>query len=173
MQAKATTVTEYLDALPEDRRSAIKAVRAVIKKNIPKGYEEGMEFGYISWTVPLAVYPDTYNGQPLCYAALAAQKNYFALYLMTVYGDSDLAVGFKAAFKKAGKKLDMGKSCVRFRSTEDLALDAVRDALTAASPAQWIAHYEAVRGARPTRKPKPKRSLKKAVRRKAVARRVL
>src|SRR5262245_11984452 len=125
MQAKATTVTEYLDALPEDRRSAIKAVRAVIKKNIPKGYEEGMEFGYISWTVPLAVYPDTYNGQPLCYAALASQKSHMALYLMCAYADGPLKKKLEAGFKAAGKKLDMGKACVRFRKLDDLPLDVI------------------------------------------------
>jgi hypothetical protein len=169
----ATTVTEYLAALPPERRSVIAAMREFMRKHIPHGYEEGIHWGAITWCVPLAQYPNTYNGQPLCYAALAAQKNYFALYPMTVYGDSSLAAGFKAAFKKAGKKLDMGKSCVRFKSTEDLALDAVRDALTVASPAQWIAHYEAVRGERPARKTKPKRNPRKTVRRKAVARRVL
>src|SRR5262245_46822565 len=125
MQSKATTVAKYLAELPEDRRAALKAVRAVIQKHLPKGYVEGMDYGYIAWTVPLSVYPDTYNGQPLCYAALASQKNHMALYLMCAYGDGPLKKKLEAGFKAAGKKLDMGKACIRFKKLDDLPLDVI------------------------------------------------
>ena len=125
MKSSATTVAEYLAELPEDRRAAIRSVRDVIRKNIPKGYQEGMGFGTIAWSVPLAVYPDTFNGQPLCYLALASQKQYMAVYVMCAYMNSPLQKKLAAGFKAAGKKLDMGKACVRFRKLEDLALDVI------------------------------------------------
>ena len=133
MQSKAKTVAEYIASLPEDRRGAIKAVRDVVKKHLPAGYKEGMEYGYISWSVPLSVYPDTYNGQPLCYAALASQKNHMALYLMCAYADSPIKERLVKGFKGAKKKLDMGKSCIRFRALDDLPLDVIAEA-TAAMP---------------------------------------
>ena len=140
--SKAATVPDYLAGLPADRRKAISAVRSVIRKNLPKGYKEAMGYGMICYSVPLSRYPDTYNGQPLCYAALAAQKHYNAVYLMNVYGDAAEAKAFKAAFKKAGKKLDMGKSCVRFRTADDLALDAVGNAIAATPVEAFIARHE-------------------------------
>jgi hypothetical protein len=165
---KATTVVEYLASLPPERRGVVAAMREFVRKHIPAGYEEGINWGAITWSVPLARYPNTYNGQPLCYVALAAQKNYNALYLMTVYGDSQLAADFKARFKRAGKRLDMGKSCVRFKSTEDLALEAVQTALGVASPEQWIAHYESVRDTQAAKKKQKK--TRKAVRKKPASR---
>ncbi|MFO7693965.1 MAG: DUF1801 domain-containing protein [Vicinamibacterales bacterium] len=143
--SKATTVADYLAELPADRRKAISSVRAVIRKRLPKGYQETIGYGMICYNVPLSRYPDTYNGQPLCYAALAAQKHYNAVYLMNVYGDAAEAKAFKAAFKKAGKKLDMGKSCVRFKTADDLALDAVGDAIAAVPVDGFIARYERAR----------------------------
>ena len=143
--SKAATVPDYLAGLPAERRKAISAVRAVIRKNLPKGYKEAMGYGMICYSVPLARYPDTYNGQPLCYAALAAQKQYNAVYLMNVYGDAAEARAFKAAFKKAGKKLDMGKSCVRFKTADDLALDAVGHAIAATPVKAFIERYERAR----------------------------
>ena len=140
--SRAATVPDYLAGLPADRRKAISAVRSVIRKNLPKGYKEAMGYGMICYSVPLSRYPDTYNGQPLCYAALAAQKHYNAVYLMNVYGDAAEAKAFKAAFKKAGKKLDMGKSCVRFRTADDLALDAVGNAIAATPVEAFIARHE-------------------------------
>ena len=133
MLSKARTVTEYIASLPEDRRVAIKAVRAVVNKHLPAGYQEGMEYGYIGWSVPLSVYPDTYNGQPLCYVALASQKSHMALYLMCAYADSPIKQRLVKGFKDAGKKLDMGKSCIRFKKLEDLPLDVIAEA-TAAMP---------------------------------------
>jgi uncharacterized protein YdhG (YjbR/CyaY superfamily) len=128
MQGKrAKTVAEYIASLPEDRRGAIKTVRAVVKKNLPAGYKEGMDYGFIGWTVPLSVYPDTYNGQPLCYAALANQKNHMALYLMAAYAEGPIKQRLVKGFRAAGKKLDMGKSCIRFKSLDDLPLDVIAE----------------------------------------------
>ena len=131
MQSRAKTVTEYLAGLPDDRRAALKAVRAMIKQNMPKGYIEDLGYGMIAWSVPLAVYRDTYNKQPLMYAALASQKNYMSVYLMCAYGDSPVHKKLVAGFKAAGKKLDMGKSCIRFKQLDDLPLDAIADAVAA------------------------------------------
>ena len=142
VMSKAKTVTEYLAELPADRRKSIAAVRAVVRKNLPKGYKESIGYGMICYTVPLSTYPETYNGQPLCYAALAAQKNKCSLYLMNVYGDGPTAKAFKEGFKKAGKKLDMGKSCVRFKTADDLPLDVIGQTIAATSMKDFIAQYE-------------------------------
>src|SRR5882672_4093276 len=118
MQSKATTVEQYLAELPEDRRRAIAAVREVILENLDEDYEEGMQYGMIGYYVPHSVYPAGYHcdpGQPLPFAALASQKNYMSLYLMSLYGAGDHLKWFQQAWKKAGKKLDMGKCCVRFK----------------------------------------------------------
>src|SRR5689334_13046321 len=139
MQSPATTVTEYLAALPPERRAALAKVRAVIRKNLPAGYREGVLWGMLGYAIPLERFPDTYNGQPLVIAGLAAQKNYLALYLMGVYGSPELLARFRQAFAKAGKKLDMGKSCVRFQSPDDLALDAVADVIRALPVDKYIA----------------------------------
>ena len=126
MQSKAKTVAEYIASLPEDRRGAIKAVRDVVRKHMPKGYEEGIEYGHISWSVPLSVYPDTYNGQPLCYAALASQKNHMALYLMCAYADGPVKQRLVAGFKTAGKKLD------------DLPLDVIAETAGAVPMKKYV-----------------------------------
>jgi len=149
MQSKAKTVAEYIASLPEDRRGAIKAVRDVVKKHLPAGYQEGMDYGYIGWSVPLSVYPDTYNGQPLCYAALASQKNHMALYLMCAYAEGPIKQRLVKGFKEAGKKLDMGKSCIRFKQLEDLPLDVVAE-VTAAVPMKK--YVEIARAARSKKK---------------------
>jgi hypothetical protein len=141
----ASTVAQYLAALPAERRAALSAVRKTINKNLPEGYEEGMQFGMIGWYIPLARYPETYNGQPLCMAALASQKGSNSLYLMTVYGDKTLDKRFRAGFKAAGKKLDMGKSCVRFKTADALALDVIGDAIAAIPVDMYIASYEKAR----------------------------
>ena len=141
-KSAAATVDEYLAELPEDRRAAIAEVREVVVRNLPAGYVETMSWGLIGYEIPLERYPRTYNGKPLMYAGLGSQKNYCAVYLMGVYGDGEQARRFKEAFKQAGKKLDMGKSCVRFRSADDLALDAVGDVIASTTPEQYIAIYE-------------------------------
>src|SRR5712692_7177253 len=125
MQSKAATVEQYLSELPPERRAAIEAVRKVILTNLDDHYEEGMQYGMIGYYVPHRVFPAGYHcdpKQPLTFAGLASQKNHMSLYLMCVYGHEPSAVWFRAAWAKTGKKLDMGKSCVRFKKVEDLAL---------------------------------------------------
>ena len=142
--SKAATVDAYLAELPEDRRAVVSAVRDVVLRNLPEGYRESMAFGMIGYGIPLERYPDTYNRQPLAYAAIAAQKNYYALYLMSAYtGEQEQAI--RDAFEAAGKKLDMGKSCIRFRKLDDLPLEALGRIIAATPPEAYIAQYEAVR----------------------------
>jgi len=145
VQSAAKTVAAYLAGLPAPRRAEIARVRQVLRKHMPKGYKEGMGWGAITWSVPLKVYPDTYNGQPLCYAALAAQKNYLSVYLMCVYGDKSRALRLKAGFKAAGKKLNMGKSCIRFQKADDLALDVIGELIAGVPMERYIAMAKAVR----------------------------
>jgi len=125
MQSKATTVEEYLNELPEDRRQQIKKVRKVILDNLPNGYEEVMNWGMIAYEVPLEVYPDTYNKKPLMYAALASQKNHMAVYLSGLYMYDDKQKSFEDEYRETGKRFDMGKSCVRFRKLDDLPLELI------------------------------------------------
>jgi hypothetical protein len=142
MQSKAKTVQAYLKGLHADRREAISAVRKVILKNLPKGYKESMLWGMITYAIPLKSYPNTYNNQPLCYAALASQKNHMAVYLMCVYGDKATEMWFRESYKAAGKRLDMGKSCVRFRKLEDLPLDVIGEAVARTPAEAYIRFYE-------------------------------
>src|SRR5688500_4449004 len=144
--SKASTVDEYLAELPPERREVVSKVRDVVRRSLPKGYSETMSSGMISYGIPLAKYPRTYNGQPLAYAALAAQKNYYALYLMGAYMDPEQQKQLSEAFKRAGKKMDMGKSCLRFKTLEDLPLDAVAQVIASTPPEKLIAHYEAAHG---------------------------
>ena len=145
MQSKATTVTQYLAELPEDRRAAVEEVRAVILANLPEGYQESMNWGMISYEVPLERYPKTYNKKPLGYAALASQKNHMAVYLMEIYASEDSAASFEAQYRGTGKRYDVGKSCVRFRTIDDLPLDLIGRTIAATSVDQYIARYEAAR----------------------------
>ena len=138
-------VDEYIDNLPEDRRIAIRAVREAVNAKLPPGYEEGIVYGLISWFVPFTRLAETYNGQPLCVASLGAQKSHMALYLQSVYGDPALNEWFQKAWKATGKKLDMGKSCVRFKKLDDLALDVISEAISRVSVDQYVAQYEAAR----------------------------
>jgi hypothetical protein len=141
------TVDAYLASLPEDRRNAISRVRDLVLRSLPEGYVEGMGFGMINYSIPLSRYPNTYNGQALSYVALAAQKNFNAIYLMGVYSDPGRTKKFKDGFAKAGKKLDAGKSCVRFKSPDDLALDAVAETIAGLSVDGFIDLYERSRTA--------------------------
>ena len=141
----ATTPDEYLDGLPADRRDAIERVRAVILDNLPAGYREGMYFGMLGYYVPLERYPETYNGKPLGIAALASQKQYMSLYLMSVYGNAETERWFRDRWTATGKKLSMGKSCVRFRRVEDLPLDLIGQTIARVGVDEHIAHYEAAR----------------------------
>ena len=144
MQSNATTVDAYLASLPADRRAVLQAVRDVILANLDPQYAEGMQYGMISWFVPHSVFPAGYHcdpQKPLCYAALAAQKNYCALYLMCIYGSPTELQWFQDAWRKTGKKLDMGKSCVRFKTLEDLPLPVVGEAIRRVPAAKYVAHY--------------------------------
>ena len=141
----ARTVDQYLKELPPERREVISTVRKVIRDHLPAGYQETMNWGMISYEVPLDRYPTTYNGQPLMYAALAAQKNHYAVYLIGLYSEGKPAGWFAEEFRKAGKKLDMGKSCVRFRKADDLPLDAIGELIAATPPDAFIAQYEKAR----------------------------
>ena len=142
MHSKAKTVSEYLNDLPPERKKALSAVRKMIKANLPKGYEEKMNWGMITYQIPLKKYPETYNGQPLMYAALASQKNHMAVYLMSIYSDGKLKEWFEKEFSKAGKKLNMGKSCVRFKKIDDIPLDLIGKAISKVSVEKYIEYYE-------------------------------
>jgi hypothetical protein len=138
----AKTVASYLAELPNDRRKELEIVLTAMRKRMPKGYQEGMGYGMVMWSIPLEQYPETYNGHPLCYAALAAQKNYSSVHLMCVYGDPDRMGRLRRGFAEAGKKLDMGKACVRFKRADDLPLAIIGELIAEVPPAAYIARYE-------------------------------
>jgi hypothetical protein len=142
MQSDARTVDEYLAELPDDRRAAISAVRDVVLANLPAGFVESMNWGMISYEVPLETFPETYNGQPLSYAAIASQKQHMSVYLMGIYGSDTLRERFEADYRATGKRMDIGKSCVRFRKLDDLPLDLVGEAIGAVTLDQYLALYE-------------------------------
>ncbi len=147
MQSKAKTVKEYLDELPADRRAAIEAVRKVIRKNLDKGFEEGMQYGMIGYYVPHKVYPPGYHcdpKQPLPFGALASQKNYMSVYLMCLYGGTEYETWFRKEWAKTGKKLDMGKSCIRFKKLEDLPLDVIGQTIARVPLKEYIGYYESI-----------------------------
>jgi hypothetical protein len=145
VSSAATTVEEYLKDLPADRRRAIEIVRQVVLDNLPEGYVEGMQYGMIGYYIPLEEYPDTYNGQPLAIAALASQKNYMSLYLTAIYSDPQLEKKFTEDYQASGKKMDVGKSCVRFKTIDDLPLDVVAETIAAVPVDQYIGIYEEAR----------------------------
>lgn len=144
-RSNAATVDEYIAELPAERRAVVSAVRDLVRRNLPSGYVETMNWGMISWELPLDRYPNTSNRQPLSYAGLAAQKNYYALHLMSAYQGSEQGKELAAAFKRAGKRFDMGKACLRFKELEDLELDAVARVIASTPPEKFIAQYEAAR----------------------------
>ena len=143
--SSAATVDDYLAGLPADRADVVRAVRDVIVERLPPGYVETMNWGMISYEIPLERYPDTYNGQPLGVAALAAQKHHYSLYLNAAYSSPELLDRLRAAYADAGIKFDMGKSCLRFRDLSGIDLDAVGDILASVPPERYIELYEASR----------------------------
>ena len=151
----ARTVREYLAALPANRRKAIAAVRAVIRKNLPNGYEEVMNWGTITYQVPLATYADTYNGQPLMYAALASQKNYMVVYLTGLYTSDASRAAFEAAYRATGKRFDGGKSCVRFRTLDDLPLPLIGEAIGSLPVSELVDRVRQATSGRKTRTSTP------------------
>ena len=146
--AKPRTVDEYVSALPSDRREAIQAVRDAVNRRLPKGYEEGISYGMIGWYVPHSIYPAGYHCDPrlpLPFAGLASQKNHMSFHVMSLYMSSKDRGWFEDAWKKAGKKLEMGAACVRFRRVEDVALDVLGEAVARCPVDEWIRIYEAAR----------------------------
>jgi hypothetical protein len=160
MQSSAKTVDEYLKSLPADRREAISAVRRVILANLPEGYEECMSYGMIGYVVPHRIYPKGYHcdpSLPLPYANLASQKNHMALYLMCCYGDKATDQWFREAWVAAGKKLDMGKSCVRFKKLEEVSLEVIGQIIARVPVKNYIARMEQILGERPRKTAKKKK----------------
>jgi len=149
--SKATTVNAYLKELPPDRRETISTVRDVVVQHLPKGYEESMVWGMITYGIPLATYPDTYNGSPLSYCGLAMQKRHNALYLMGLYSDTEQERQFRERWTADGHKLDMGKSCLRFTRVDALRLDIVEELVRSTSPDALIAQHERARAEAPSR----------------------
>ena len=146
VSSAAKTVDAYLAELPPERRAVVVAVRDLVNAHLPPGYEETMTWGMISWEIPLSRYPVTYNKQPLSFAALAAQKNSYSLYLMAVDCGSEGERQLREAATALGRKLDMGKCCIRFKQPDHLPLQAI-GALIASVPVEaYIAQYEAARG---------------------------
>jgi uncharacterized protein YdhG (YjbR/CyaY superfamily) len=144
----ASTVAQYLASLPADRRVALSAVRSAINENLPQGYEEGIQFGMIGWYVPLPIYPAGYGENPkvpLPFVALASQTSGMVLHFLCFYGHPTLSTWFMSEYKKSGKKLDMGKGCVRFKKLEDLALDVVARTVARVSVEEHTANYRAAR----------------------------
>lgn len=136
------SVDDYLKALPDDRQTAINAVRDVILANLPAGYEETVQHGMICYVIPLETYPVTYNKLPLMFAGLASQKNYMTVHLMNIYGNPADEEWFVERYKTTGKKLNMGKACVRFKTLEDLPTDLIGEAVARTPVASYIQLYE-------------------------------
>lgn len=175
MAKKPETVRAYLEALPADRRRALEAVRKVIRENLPAGYAEGIQYGMIGYFVPHSRYPAGYHcdpSQPVPFASLASQKNHMAVYLSCVYGDEGRRERFVADWKATGKKLDMGKSCVRFKRVEDVALEVLGEAVRVPVD-RFVAEYEAAiggaRGASGKKKAASKKAASKKVGKKKVS----
>mgnify|MGYP006173862681 FL=1 len=146
MLSKATTVDAYVSELPADRQKAITKLRSVIKKNIPKGFKEEMGYGMMGWSVPLSIYPAGYHcnpKDPLPFMGIASQKNFIAVYHMGIYSSPELLKWFTAAHAKASpKKLDMGKSCIRYKKPEDIPFELIGELAAKMSADEWISLYE-------------------------------
>jgi hypothetical protein len=151
VQSKATTVEAYLKELPADRQAALERVRQVILENLPAGFEEAMNWGMIAYQVPLETYPDTYNKQPLMYAALASQKNHMAVYLTGIYASDAARIEFESAYRATGKRFDVGKSCVRFKKLDDLPLGLIGATIASMGVDDLIAVTEAAHSQRRTK----------------------
>jgi hypothetical protein len=148
MQSKATTVNDYLNEIPEDRKVGFHKLRDVILKNIPEGFHEGMGYGMMGYSVPHSIYPNGYHcdpKMPLPFAGMASQKNFIAFYHMGIYADPELLAWFTSEFPKhSKKKLDMGKSCIRFKKPEDIPFELIGELMQKITVQDWIATYEAV-----------------------------
>jgi uncharacterized protein YdhG (YjbR/CyaY superfamily) len=146
MKAKETTVADYLESLPEDRKKAMNDIRVAIAKNLPKGFEEGMQYGMIGFFVPHSLYPKGYHckpAEPLPFISLASQKNFIAIYHMGIYATPDLMDWFLSAYEQANiGKPDMGKSCIRFKKMDKIPFDLIGTLASKMTPAEWIDTYE-------------------------------
>jgi hypothetical protein len=165
MQSKAKTVKEYLSSLPEDRRAALQVVRKVILENLDDDYEEGMQYGMIGYYVPHSVFPPGYHcdpKQPLPFGGLASQKNHMSMYFMGCYGGSELEKWFRKSWTATGRKLDMGKCCVRFKNLDDVALDVVGEMIRRQPTKGFVAHYESLMASLGSKKAKQSGSTKKS-----------
>ncbi|MCD6424188.1 MAG: DUF1801 domain-containing protein [Anaerolineales bacterium] len=151
MKSTATTISDYLADMPPERRTAIEKVRNTIMAYLPEGYEETLNWGMITYQVPLDVYPDTYNKKPLMYAALANQKNHMAVYLTGIYMDENLNQEFESKYRETGKRYDVGKSCVRFRKLDDLPLELIGESIAAIGMDEFIERTKGL-SARKTKK---------------------
>ena len=145
MHSDAATVDDYLADLDPQRRETVRAVYDVVRKAMPAGYQEGVAWGMITWSVPLERYPETYNGKPLAYLSLAAQKRHYSLYLMGLYSDGEQEQDFRERWQATGRPLDMGKSCLRFKRVEDLDLDLVAEVVASTPVEDFLSTYERVR----------------------------
>jgi len=134
------TIDDYLASL-DDRRVVVEQVRELVQRAVPEGYEEVLAFGMISWVVPLERFPDTYNGQPLGYVSLAAQKRHFSVYLMGLYSSVENELDFRERWTASGRKLEMGKACLRFRRLEELDLDLVAEAVSSTGVEDYLELY--------------------------------
>jgi Domain of unknown function (DU1801) len=148
MQSKATTPEAYIAEMPEERQKAFSKLRNVIKKKLPKGFKEGMGYGMMGWSVPHSKYPAGYHcnpKDPLPFMGIASQKNFIAVYHMGVYADPKLLKWFTAAHAIASpKKLDMGKSCIRYKKPDDIPFELIGELASKITPDEWIAIYEKV-----------------------------
>lgn len=153
MKSEAESIEEYLAELPPERRSALEKVRQTILENLPEGYEETLNWGVITYQVPLEVYPDTYNKKPLMYAALASQKNHMAVYLTGIYLDEKLSQEFEQSYKATGKRYDVGKSCVRFRKLEDLPLPVIAKSIRALEMDEFVSRTKGLSTRKAKKKP--------------------
>jgi hypothetical protein len=169
VSSKETSPAAYLASLPADRRAVIEAVRNVVKKRLPAGYVESMNWGMLCYEIPLSRYPDTYNKQPLMYIALAAQKNNYALYMQSVAGMPDARDRLMDAYSAVGRQLDMGGGCLRFKSLDELPLSLIGDIVASTSVEQRIAAAEAGASATTKKASAKKASAKKASAKKASA----
>ena len=138
-------MTAYLDSLEPGRRTVVEQVRQLVDAAVPAGYEQTVDFGMITWCVPLERFPDTYNGHPLGYVSLASQKRHLSLYLMGLYSRTEAELDFRARWTAGGRRLDMGKACLRFRSVEDLDVSLLQEAIAATGVEDYLALYAAAR----------------------------
>jgi uncharacterized protein YdhG (YjbR/CyaY superfamily) len=147
MKYEASTVKEYIDQLPEERKVVIKKLRSVINKNLPTGFKEKIQYNMPGWVVPLSKYPDGYHASkgelPLPFISIASQKNFVALYHSGIYSDPNLQKWFVEAYPEHSKrKLDMGKSCIRFKKIDDIPYDLIGELASKVTPDDWITTYE-------------------------------